>query len=138
MALQNNTQRTLDAFNKVRNDIANVTGWLDCELQKHQNISWGTVSSLEHVRENLTETLAFLSGIDQTEITRCLDEIDEPPARVAKTIAQESISEIARKHLRIATLDEQRSDAADFHDLHVTSIKEALLAAFKAGQESAK
>lgn len=46
------------------------------------------------------------------------------------------VTEIARKHLHVRTLEEQRSDAADFHDLHVTSIKEALLAACKAGQES--
>ena len=140
MAMQNNTQRQTDALNKARSDIANLTGWLDRELQKHeaQNVSWGTVSSLEHVRENLTETLAFLSGIDQAEIARSLDEMAEPPARATKTAAQETISQIARKHLRIKTLDEQTSDAADFHDLHVASIKEALLAAFKAGQESAK
>ena len=142
MAMQNNTQRQTDALNKVRNDIANLTGWLECELQKHeaQDISWGTVSSLEHVRENLTETLAFLSGIDQAEIIRSLDELDEPPACETKTTeqAEAAIAEIAKRHLRVKTLDEQRIDRLDFHDLHVASIKEALLAAFKAGQESAK
>jgi hypothetical protein len=30
---------------------------------------------LEHVRENLIETLAFFSGVEQSEIKRSLDEL---------------------------------------------------------------
>jgi hypothetical protein len=46
-------------------------------MQKYNeaDITWATVGSLEHVRENLIETLAFLSGINTTEIQRSLDEL---------------------------------------------------------------
>lgn len=47
---------------------------------------------------------------------------------------QEIIDQIAKKHLRIDTLQEQKSDALDFHDLAVWSIEAALKAAFEAGQ----
>ena len=138
MAMQNNTQRQTDALNKARSDIANLTGWLDRELQKHeaQNVSWGTVSSLEHVRENLTETLAFLSGIEQAEITRRLDKMNKPDARETKTTPQETILKIAKRDLGVETLEERKSDSLDFHELAVWEIKVALEAAYQAGRAS--
>ena len=138
MTMQNNTQRQTDALNKVRNDIANLNGWLDRELQKHeaQNVSWGTVSSLEHVRENLTETLAFLSGIEQAEITRRLDKMNKPDARETKTTPQETILKIAKRDLGVETLEERKSDSLDFHELAVWEIKVALEAAYQAGRAS--
>jgi hypothetical protein len=47
---------------------------------------------------------------------------------------QQIIAEIAKKHLRIETLKEQKSDRLDFHEVGVWSIEAALLAAFEAGQ----
>ena len=46
------------------------------------------------------------------------------------------IAHIAAAILDIDTLETQKRDSLDFHDLAVWSIKEALEAAFKAGQES--
>lgn len=43
---------------------------------------------------------------------------------------------IAKKHLRIDTLQAQDSDSADFHDLAVWSIEAALQAAYEAGQQA--
>jgi hypothetical protein len=43
---------------------------------------------------------------------------------------------IAKKHLRIDTLQTRDSDSADFHDLSIWSIEAALEAAFEAGQQS--
>ncbi len=43
---------------------------------------------------------------------------------------------IAKKHLRIDTLQTRDSDSADFHDLAVWSIEAALEAAYEAGQQS--
>jgi hypothetical protein len=48
------------------------------------------------------------------------------------------LAEIAKKHLAIDTLDSQRSDRLDFHDLAVWSIEQALVAAFQAGLEAAE
>ena len=48
------------------------------------------------------------------------------------------ISEIAVKFLGVKNLETQHSDALDFHDLSVWTLKAALEAAFSAGYESAK
>src|SRR5579884_3837257 len=48
------------------------------------------------------------------------------------------LAEIAKKHLSIDTLDSQRSDRLDFHDLAVWSIEQALEAAFQAGLDAAE
>ena len=50
----------------------------------------------------------------------------------------QTLQEIARKHLRIETLETQKSDRLDFHDVAVWSIEAALKAAFEAGQAVAK
>ncbi len=41
---------------------------------------------------------------------------------------------IATRYLNIPTLETRHSDQLDFHDCSVWSIREALLAAFRAGQ----
>lgn len=46
------------------------------------------------------------------------------------------ISEIAVKFLGVKTLETQNSDALDFHDLAVWTLKAALEAAFNAGCKS--
>jgi hypothetical protein len=48
------------------------------------------------------------------------------------------LSEIARKHLLIPTLEPQRSDSLDFHQLSVWAVQAALEAAYEAGREDAK
>jgi len=75
---QNNTQRMMDAFKRAQADIASLADWIECELDKYDDdgeVSWASVGSLEHVREQLIETLAFFSGVDQAEIKRSLDEL---------------------------------------------------------------
>ncbi len=47
------------------------------------------------------------------------------------------ISQIAAKHLRIGTLETQKSDSLDFHEVSVWSVREALAAAYDAGRASA-
>lgn len=51
---------------------------------------------------------------------------------------REILSNIAKKYLSIDTLDSQRSDRLDFHDLAVWSIAQALDAAFQAGLATAE
>ena len=54
-------------------------------------------------------------------------------AAIAKTLA-----EIAQKHFDIETLETRNSDGLDFHDVSVWQIRDALWAAFQAGQASVK
>jgi len=78
MATAPNKQRMMDAFKRAQADIASLADWIECELEKFEDddeISWASVGSLEHVREQLLETLAFFSGVDQAEIQRSLDEL---------------------------------------------------------------
>jgi len=77
MATQNNTQRMMNAFKRAQADIASLADWIECELDKENDdeVTWASVGSLEHVREQLLETLAFFSGIEQPEIQRSLNEL---------------------------------------------------------------
>lgn len=78
MAAQPNTKRMMDAFKRAQADIASLADWIECELEKFENddeVSWASVGSLESVREQLVETLAFFSGVEQAEIQRSLDEL---------------------------------------------------------------
>lgn len=47
------------------------------------------------------------------------------------------VAEIAKSVLRIETLEERKRDCLDFHEVSVWSLKEALEAAFAAGQNEA-
>jgi hypothetical protein len=47
-------------------------------------------------------------------------------------------TDIAKKYLYIDTLETRNSDSLDFHDVSVWAVKEALQAAFNAGQMSKK
>jgi hypothetical protein len=48
------------------------------------------------------------------------------------------LKDIARKHLRVETLETQKSDRLDFHEVAVWDIEAALKAAFEAGKQAAK
>lgn len=49
-------------------------------------------------------------------------------------IRREAVERIARKTLRLRTLEERKSDSLDFHELGVLSIRDALEQAFDAGR----
>lgn len=46
------------------------------------------------------------------------------------------VAEIARRHLRVPTLQTRQSDSLDFYDLAVWELREALEAAYRAGLEA--
>ena len=43
------------------------------------------------------------------------------------------LTEIAKKHLSLETLETRKSDSLDFHDVAVWAIKDALKEAYEAG-----
>jgi hypothetical protein len=45
----------------------------------------------------------------------------------------ELLTDIAKKHLNIETLETRNSDSLDFHDVAAWSLKDALQEAYKAG-----
>lgn len=47
-------------------------------------------------------------------------------------------TEIAKKYLRIETLERRNRDCLDFHDVSVSGIKAALEAAYEAGRKARK
>jgi hypothetical protein len=55
----------------------------------------------------------------------------------ANEAKEQAVREIARRHLKIDTLEVRGRDALDFHDCSVESIRAALEAAYTAGFERA-
>lgn len=45
------------------------------------------------------------------------------------------LTEIAKKHLSLETLETRNSDSLDFHDVAVWAIKDALQEAYEAGKQ---
>jgi len=58
--------------------------------------------------------------------------------RTTPLTREQEIADIARRILRIETLETRKSDSLDFHELAVWTIREALDAAYKAGRRSAR
>lgn len=56
------TAERLAAYEETKNDIANLIGWFECELEKKTAKGWGEIGNLRKVRNDLLETLAFLSN----------------------------------------------------------------------------
>ncbi|MFI5298960.1 MAG: DUF6900 domain-containing protein [Polyangiales bacterium] len=52
--------------------------------------------------------------------------------------ATSTLLDIARRHLRLETLETRNMDSLDFHELSVASIQDALEAAYLAGAASTK
>jgi hypothetical protein len=50
----------------------------------------------------------------------------------------QTLKQIAKKHLDLDTLDERKRDSLDFHELGVWQIKAALIAAYEAGRQAAQ
>lgn len=82
-------------------------------------------------------------GCERVEFVDAVGEVKDViniKARVAKMkknqMPIEIATDIAKKHLLVKTLTEQKSDRLDFHEVSVTGIKDALNDAFLAGQKS--
>lgn len=47
------------------------------------------------------------------------------------------LAALARKHLRIETIETRNSDALDFHEIDVAGLKRLMIAVYSAGYEAA-
>jgi hypothetical protein len=75
ITLKNNDAKLKTAYRDTKADIGNLFGWFECELEKNPaSLNWGHVGSLNHIRENLIETLSFISGIETDQIKDSLAE----------------------------------------------------------------
>jgi hypothetical protein len=75
MTQQRDKQTAKQAYDAAKTDIANLMGWLECELEKEPaDLNWGHTGSLQKVRADLLETLAFISGIDADSLNEALEE----------------------------------------------------------------
>ena len=62
----------------VKADIANLMGFIECELDKRQgDLNWAQIGDLQSLRKCLLEALAQFSGIDENAIEETLAEARE-------------------------------------------------------------
>ena len=71
-----------DAYQERRREVAALLDTIGQELDVHARLmdeeggrNWGRVGDLGHVKELLIETLAFVSGRDETDIHDYLDDL---------------------------------------------------------------
>ena len=76
------TQTANDAYQARRNEIAALLDTLGQELDVHARLmceeggkNWGRVGDLGHVKELLIETLAFVSGREESDIHEYLNDL---------------------------------------------------------------
>ena len=75
MQNERTNQEAKAAYDKAKNDIANLLGWYECELAKTPaEVNWAHVGTMKNVRGNLIETLCALSGFDAATIMESLEE----------------------------------------------------------------
>lgn len=94
----------------------------------------GTIDAANLARAELANR-----GLDADGVWCGVDRAREIHLGVADDVAQDAaaeqaIAEIARRIPHLDTLETRNSDALDFHDLAVWSIREALVAAYNAGR----
>jgi hypothetical protein len=63
------------AYTNIKSDIASLLGWFECELNKTPGkIDWTHVGTLNKVKQDLLETLSFLSGFEVETVRESLAE----------------------------------------------------------------
>ena len=71
---KSDTEGSRAAYDQARADIANLLGWMECELTKETDKSWGQVANLNKVRSDLIDTLAFLSNSEPEQIKEAMED----------------------------------------------------------------
>ena len=141
----NNTQAAARAYAESRRDIDWLLDTLRAEFEEHaaeaagDPANWTLVGDLDHARNQLVEILAFLTEQEPGQVVRRLDETrtTDLTTTIANPTRDEILAAIAAETLKVRTLETRRSDALDFHDVAVWSIREALERAYAAGRGAA-
>lgn len=69
------TQTAQQAYEAAMADISNLIGWLECELEyTPETIQWPHVGSLNKIKADLLEALAFKSGHDIDSLKEALED----------------------------------------------------------------
>ena len=75
ITLDDNHAKIKTAHADAKDDIANLLGWFECEMDKRTNpYNWAQVGDLSHTRTLLTEALSFLSCIPTDKIKESMIE----------------------------------------------------------------
>ena len=70
-----------EAYARNYRDIRSLLDWMDLELLTHAERAkaepqdWGLAGDLGKIRQDLVETLAFLSGFEEADVTETLAEL---------------------------------------------------------------
>ena len=64
----------IEKFNEKKEEIVQLLDFFQLELNKKRTIDWETVGTIVKVREDLIQTLSFLSGFSENEIHNTLVE----------------------------------------------------------------
>ena len=81
MNIDRNKTTAKEAYDAHRADIEVLLDWLGMELDTHEQNSidepknWGLANEIGHVKTQLKQTLAFLSGNEVAEINQALEEL---------------------------------------------------------------
>ena len=69
------------AYKRMQAEIASLLDWIECELTKDadEEITWASFGSLAKVKQDLKETLEFLSNVPTDQIERSLEELHTMP-----------------------------------------------------------
>jgi len=86
--------------------------------------TWEYETAIEEIKKNPNEFFSNIGG--NRGVTWSVIEDEK---------LDTSLTEIARKHLLVDTLETRQSDSLDFHDVHVKGLKEALIAAYELGMQ---
>lgn len=124
-----NTQEkrtALDAFIEHKARIDEMLERLQAASADHfetnpEDIRWGDAGFLADIAGDCnTSPTVFSRRVNMPKTTQ--QQIDQ------------LLTEIAKKHLNLETLETQNSDSLDFHDVAVWSLKDALQEAYEAGK----
>lgn len=75
MKFERNNKDAKAAYDRAKNDIANLLGFFECELQKEPTeVNWAHTGTLTKTRSDLISALAFISGFTEDQINETLEE----------------------------------------------------------------
>jgi len=140
----NNGQTDCDAaWNEAMAALTDPKGRYRLEPEDARDLldsTWGRHLADQVVGEDIGGAIEQLANHgwarDAREFVR--KHINPNLPRVAPTTREQAVEGIARRILKLETLEERKNDEHDFHELSIWTIRKALEAAYDAGRQSAR